>query len=120
MTARAEARPDLFLLSSDFEDPAYPDELFFCRHGALVEGVLTLYPALRKRLNLHRVPFERPREAVIVLAGEDNQTVPRLVLPPGVTSGPVTTTHLGRQSIAGAEAIIVALRDLYGIAPPHP
>ncbi|CAN5305218.1 DUF3088 domain-containing protein [soil metagenome] len=114
------ARADLFLLKPGFEDPAFPGQIYFDRYSALLEGVIASFPILRDRLRVHRVEFERPRAEVAALAGEANQTLPRLVLPAGAVSAHAVSEHGGRQSIAGVSAVIAALVDLYGIVPPHP
>lgn len=114
------ARADLFLLKPGFEDPAFPGQAFFDRYSALLEGVLQSFPVLCERLAVHRVEFERPRRSVAALAGEANQTLPRLVLPPGAASAHAASEYLGRQSVVGVSAVIAALVELYDIVPPHP
>ena len=111
---------DLFLLKPGFADPAFPESIFFDRYSALLEGVLQAFPQLLERIAVHRVDFERPRLSVAEVAGERNQTLPRLVLPTGAQSSHATAEHAGRKSVAGASAIIAVLVELYGIAPPHP
>lgn len=111
---------DLFLLKPGFADPAFPDAVFFDRYSALLEGVFHAFPALSDRIAVHRVDFERPRRAVAELAGEANQTLPRLVLPAGVQSSHAVAEHEGRKSVAGASAIIAVLVEQYGVPPPHP
>ena len=69
MPAREKAT--LYLLEASFEDAAYPGQTFFCRHGALVEGVLGHHPEVRNRLKIERIGFPRPRQAVIAAIGED-------------------------------------------------
>ena len=111
---------DLFLLKPGFGDPAFPDGVFFDRYSALLEGVLTAFPRLADKIRVHRVDFERPRQEVIRLAGEGCQTLPRLVLPPGLGSHHATDEHEGRRSVAGATSIVAVLVELYDIPPPHP
>lgn len=113
-------KPQLFLLSPDFEDAAYPEQRFFCRHSALVEGVIASFPALEDLLDIRRVDFKRPRAEVVALLGEANQALPVLILRPGETSGQVSGEAGGRQFIAGAEPIIAALVEREFIPPPHP
>jgi hypothetical protein len=114
------ARADLFLLKPWFADPAFPDDVFFDRYSALLEGVLVAFPELASRIQVHRVAFERPRREVIDLAGAACQSLPRLVLPPGVGTPHATDEHEGRRSVAGASAIVAVLVELYDIPPPHP
>lgn len=116
MTGKA----DLFLLAPGFEDPAFPDAVWFDRYSTLLEGVLAAFPKLRASLTVHRVDFARPRRDVIALAGEGNQSLPRLVLPTGVASVHASDEHDGRWSAAGATAVIAVLVDLYGLPSPHP
>lgn len=113
-------KPALFLLSPDFEDAKFPGQRFFCRHSALVEGVLTSFPRLVDAIDIRRIAFPRPRTDVVELIGEANQGLPVLVLPSGETSPHASGEANGRQFISGAERIIDALvgRDL--IPPPHP
>ena len=114
------AQADLFLLRPGFEDPAFPGGVFFDRYSTLLEGVIAAFPGLASRVAIHRVGFERPRREVIDLAGAESQTLPRLVLPPGVASRHATDEHEGRRSVAGASAIVAVLVELYDIPPPHP
>ena len=113
-------RADLFLLKPGFDDPAFPGTIYFDRYSALLEGVLRSYPHLEESITVHRIGFERPRVAVAALAGEQHQTLPRLVLPVGATTEQPGPIYAGRRSVAGAGAIIACLVELYGIAPPHP
>ena len=70
----------LFLLKPDFADPAYPGQRFYCWHCALLEGVLASFPALQAKIDVERIPWPRPRQAVVAIVGEDNQSLPMLVL----------------------------------------
>lgn len=120
MTTANLGRAALFLLTPDFEDAKFPGQQFFCRHSALVEGVLASFPTLVGTIDVHRIAFPRPRAAVVELVGEANQALPVLVLPAGETSPHASGEANGRQFVSGAERIIDALvgRDL--IPPPHP
>lgn len=111
---------ELFLLQGEFADAAFPGERFFCRHNALVEGVLASIPALADRLTVRRVGFARPREEVIARVGEAHQALPLLVLPAGVRSAHETGESGGRAFVAGAEPILAAFAELYGAPPAHP
>ena len=113
-------KPALFLLSPDFEDAKFPGQRFFCRHSALVEGVLTSFPGLADKIDISRIAFPRPRAAVVALVGEANQALPVLVLPAGETSPHATGEANGRQFVSGAERIIDALVGRGLIPPPHP
>lgn len=113
-------RDRLLLLRPDFEDPAYPGRRFYCWHCALIEGVLGSFPALAERLNVERVAWPKPRQAVIALVGEENQSLPLLVLAIGATSPHQTGSHRGRAFIADKDAILAALSERHGFPDPHP
>lgn len=110
----------LFLLSPGFEDPAYPGQRFYCWHCALLEGVLASFPALTKRLNVERVAWPRPRQPITGLVGEDNQSLPLLILCDGETSVHQTGIYAGRAFINDKDQILAALSERHGLPAPHP
>lgn len=117
------ANPDkatLFLLAPDFEDVKFPGQRFFCRHSALVEGLLTSFPELLDAIDVRRIAFPRPRAEVIELVGEANQALPVLVLPAGEPSAHASGEANDRKFVSGAERIIDALVERGLIPPPHP
>ena len=113
-------RDRLFLLRPGFEDPAYPGQRFYCWHCALIEGVLASFPAFAEKLDVERIAWPRPRQAVIELVGEENQSLPLLVLADGATSPHQTGSHRGRAFIADKDAILAALSERHGFPAPHP
>ncbi|MDR6954463.1 hypothetical protein J2X65_003837 [Ancylobacter sp. 3268] len=113
-------RDTLFLLKPGFTDPAYPGQLFYCWHCALIEGVLASFPQLAAPLDVRRIAWPRPRQAVIDLVGEANQSLPLLVLAAGQTSRHQTGEHGGRGFIADKDAILAALSERHGFPDPHP
>jgi len=112
-------RDILFLLKPGFEDPAYPGQVFYCPHCARVEGVLAGFPELAARLDVRRVAFRRPRAEVIEHVGEENQSLPALVLAPDAPAGLATGTHRGRGFVKG-DAILDVLLRRHGFPAPHP
>lgn len=114
-------RPLLFLLEPSFPDPGVGPGLFFCPHCATVEGILAYYPAVRERLDVRHVAFQRPRAAVIEVLGPEHQACPALVLPPDWTESraPCRRAH-GRIFFVGAGEIAAFLAEWAGIALPHP
>jgi hypothetical protein len=113
-------RDTLFLLRPDFEDPAYPGRRFYCWHCAVIEGVLASFPKLADQINVERIAWPRPRQAVIALVGEENQSVPLLVLASDANSIHQTGTHNGRAFIADKDRILAALSERHGFPDPHP
>lgn len=113
-------RDTLFLLRPGFEDPAYPGRRFYCWHCALMEGVLASFPDLAGRLDVERIAWPRPRQAVIDLVGLENQSLPLLVLADGTASPHQTGSHAGRGFIADNAQILAALAERHGFPDPHP
>ncbi|OOG74748.1 DUF3088 domain-containing protein [Sinorhizobium sp. A49] len=113
-------RDKLFLLRPDFEDPAYPGQRFYCWHCALMEGVLASFPALAQRLDVERVAWPRPRIPVTDLVGEENQSLPLLVLADGESYVHQTGTYRGRAFVAEKDKILAALSERHGFPDPHP
>ena len=114
------SRDTLYLLRPGFEDPAYPGQSFYCWHCALLEGILVSFPDLAKRLDVERVAWPRPRRAVIEAAGEENQSLPLLVLAPGDSSAHQTGDHRGRALVADKDAILRVLSERHDFPHPHP
>ena len=113
-------RDRLFLLQPDFTDPAYPGQRFFCWHCALLEGVLASFPQLHDALDVERIAWPRPRQAIIDLIGEDNQSLPVLVLADDAEAGLETGAANGRKFVEGKDAILAALTARLGIPEAHP
>ncbi|WP_077067135.1 DUF3088 domain-containing protein [Pseudorhizobium marinum] len=113
-------RDKLIILKPGFEDPAYPRQKFYCWHCVLVEGLLASFPELASRIDVERVTWPRPRREVIELVGEENQSLPLLVLAEGETSPHQTGTHKGVAFISDKDKILAALSDRHGIPVPHP
>lgn len=74
----------LFLLKPDFQDLNRADgKAYYCPDCIAIEGLLSYYPRLRNELEVHYLDFERPREVLVGLIGEENQSCPVLVLEDG-------------------------------------
>lgn len=113
-------RDKLFILKPGFEDPAYPGQIFYCWHCALMEGVLASFPDLAARLDVERITWPRPRHEVVALVGAENQSLPLLVLAAGDTSPHQTGIYEGRAFIADKDKILAALAERHGFPVPHP
>ncbi|MCW0983800.1 DUF3088 domain-containing protein [Agrobacterium sp. BT-220-3] len=110
----------LFLLRPGFEDPAYPGQIFYCWHCALLEGILASFPELAQRLDVERIAWARPRLPVVELVGEKNQSLPLLVLAEGETSAHQTGTYNGHAFIQQKDRILAALSERHGFPASHP
>lgn len=53
---------------------------FYCGDSVAVEGLLGFYPQLRDRIDIVYIDFPRPRQAIVDAIGEDQQSVPVLIL----------------------------------------
>lgn len=113
-------RDKLIILKPGFEDPAYPGQIFYCWHCALLEGVLASFPDLASRLDVERIAWPRPRREVIQLVGEENQSLPLLVLAEGSASPHQTGVYQGRAFISDKDKILAALAERHGFPVAHP
>jgi hypothetical protein len=67
----------LYLLTPDFTDEGFKQ---FCSECAMVEGMLSFYPAIRKSLDIKYVKFTRPRPDIVAELGPENQSSPVIIL----------------------------------------
>lgn len=107
----------LFLLRPGFHDALGGP--WFCPWCARLEGLLAYSPHLSAQLDICRVPFERPRAAVVALLGEAQQACPVLVL------DPANQWHEARKALNGrlflvADEMLPYLAERYGVPRPHP
>ena len=113
-------RDMLFLLKPGFEDPAYPGQAFYCWHCALMEGVIASFPGLAERIDVRRIEWPRPRMEVVQLIGEENQSLPVLILAGDAPDDVATGRSGGLRFVQGKDAILSALVRRHGIPDPHP
>lgn len=113
-------RDTLYLLQPGFDDPAYPGQKFYCEHCALMEGVLASFPELGKNLDIRHIAWPRPRQEVIALVGEENQSLPLFILTKGNRSVHQTGEYGGNAFVSDKEAILAVLSERHGFPNPHP
>ena len=53
---------------------------FYCGDSVSIEGLLGFFPELRDQLDITYIDFRRPRQAVVDAIGENNQSIPVLIL----------------------------------------
>ncbi|MCX8474473.1 MAG: DUF3088 family protein [Sphingomonas sp.] len=99
-------RDRLFLLESTFADPALPGRTFYCRDCITIEGLLAALPDRAAKLEVIRIPYPRPRAAVIEAIGEANQNLPALVWDGGFANE--------------IEPLLAALHTRHGFPERHP
>ncbi|WP_394202146.1 DUF3088 family protein [Shewanella waksmanii] len=98
-------KPKLFILSMPFEDG--PDTTWICSHCAMIEGALLFNPHWQQHVDIQRISFEKPRQDVVDILGEQNQWLPVLIL-------------TKQEFITDPVAIINYLASEYGGAAAHP
>lgn len=102
------ARDTLFVLDTDWADPAYGGERrFYCKDCITVEGLLAAFPERAANIELVRVAWPRPRAAVVARLGEDNQNLPALAFAEGGFVGDI-------------EGVLAALHTRHGFPERHP
>lgn len=112
-------RDRLILLEPGFTDPAHPGERFVCPDVLPVEGLLASDPARAARLDIERVPYPRPRPAVVAALDEAHQGLPVLILgdehPP-----PDDADRLGeRRFVSDTRRILALLAERHGFPKVH-
>lgn len=112
-------RDTLFILRAPFEDPAL-EGTWFCTSCATMEGVLLANPHWARAIDVKRCPYPRPRQDVIALIGEDNQSLPVLVLADSSKPPEGAKQFQGRHFLDEPKPITRYLAAIYGGAGPHP
>ncbi|UEP24573.1 DUF3088 domain-containing protein [Burkholderia ambifaria] len=107
----------LFILRPGFfKDSEGP---FYCGDSVAVEGLLSFFPQLRDAVTVEYVDAPRPRQPIVALIGEDNQSAPVLVLGHGRTpkdDAVAIREHDGRRFIDSPADIRRYLSSQYGVA----
>ncbi|MBB5709509.1 DUF3088 domain-containing protein [Sphingomonas xinjiangensis] len=102
----------LFVLDTDWTDPAYGGERrFYCKDCVTVEGLLAAFPERAGSIEVIRLAWPRPRAALVEAIGEANQNLPALVW----TQADGSTAFVNDQS-----GLLRALHERHGFPEPHP
>lgn len=89
---------------------------FYCGDSVSVEGLLGFFPELRTKVDVHYMDFPRPRQALIDLLGEENQSVPVLILGADAGEGDIKPQRAGAQRFYNDEKEIrTYLSETYGL-----
>jgi|GEM_PF-225223 len=113
-------RDRLYLLDPSFTDPAYPDRTFYCRDCVTIDGLLARFPDKATMLEVVRIPYPRPRNAVIDVAGEAHQNLPLLVLAPGADPALADGRNGDTRFVGDFRALLHALHIRHGFPEAHP
>jgi hypothetical protein len=112
-------RDTVFVLRPGFHDKG---QIWFCPYSAQVIGMLTYYPQLRDTLDVVELGFQKPRYPVATMLGEDNQSLPVLVLAPDSETA-VKDVHVSRAGglcyVSKTIEILRYLAATRGVPPPH-
>jgi hypothetical protein len=71
------AKDRLYLLTPDFSADGMKQ---FCSECAMVEGMLSFYPQIRKELDIKYIAFTKPRPEIVKELGPEHQSSPVLVI----------------------------------------
>lgn len=113
------SRDRLFLITPGFEDPNAPGKRFFCPYCNQIEGVLASNPGLYEHVEVTRVPFARPRAAVVALLGEENQSLPVLILGDEAPAPEDARSFGPHLFLDDTRRILEVLAARHGIPYPH-
>jgi hypothetical protein len=74
---------------------------FYCGDSLPIEGLISLYPALRDAVEVVHIDFARPRANLVEILGEEHQSAPVLVLanPDNAPADVETKTASGKHFI---------------------
>ena len=111
------ARDKLFLISPGFADPKHPGVSFVCPYCNALEGLLATFPNLASAIDVERIDFPRPRQKVIDAVGEENQSLPLLILAenPPADAG----NRNGTRFVNSTDRILELLTERHGFPRLH-
>lgn len=110
----------LYLLNMGFSDDLYPQARFFCPDCTLLEGLLANNPQQASAIDVVYVDFAKPRHALIARVGEQNQSLPLLILSAGSSSEHQSGVYNGRSYITDLKGITAAMAERHGFPVKHP
>ena len=99
-------KDSLYLLKPGFKNAGVGP--LYCNDSAPVEGMLSFCPELREMLEIHYLPFPKPRDLLVEALGEAHQSLPVLILSPKrhlAADVPEPSTANGRQFFADERRI---------------
>ncbi len=108
----------LFMLRPGFYDGSRGP--LYCGDSLGVEGLLSFFPSLRQKIEVHYVDAPRPRTDIVALIGPEHQSAPVLVLSPGqAPPGEIPVKTSGTlHFIDDPEAICAYLSATYAVGLP--
>lgn len=105
-------RDTLYVLDVDVIDPdlgpvSGQERRFYCKDCVTVEGLLGIFPHRADNIDVVRVPWPRPRAAVVERLGAENQNLPALAFAEG-------------GFVNDIEGVLLALHTRHGFPERHP
>lgn len=99
------AKDQLYLMKPNFMNAGLGP--FYCGDSVSVEGLLGFYPQLRDKIDVTYIDFPRPRQALVDTIGENQQSIPVLILAVDAPEVPEveTKTANGRRFINNEKGI---------------
>ena len=110
----------LYLLDNEFPDPDLPGRTFYCRDCITLHGLLAAFPDCGEALEVIRIPYPRPREAVIEILGVEHQWLPVLVFAPEAPVELADAEHGGVHFVTDMKRLLHALHVRHGFPEAHP
>ncbi|PPU39082.1 DUF3088 family protein [Xanthomonas arboricola] len=104
--SKPPVRDTLFLAETAFAVDG--DGPFYCGDCIAIEGLLSLSPSIAEGLDIRRLAFPRPRQALVALLGEPYQSLPVLVLAATAVDHPAGSKQAGQCRVIDDEAAIRA------------
>jgi hypothetical protein len=71
-------KDQLYLMKPNFMNAGLGP--FYCGDSVSVEGLLGFFPQLRDKVDVNYIDFPRPRQALVDTIGENQQSIPVLIL----------------------------------------
>ena len=100
-------------------DSAYPGERFICPDCNPIEGLLAADPSRAERLEIKRLPFPRPRQAVIDALDDQHQGLPVLIFGDEQAVPEDAQTTSGRHFVSDSRRILELLAQRHGFPRLH-
>lgn len=101
-------QPTLYLLA-----PSLDEQPLLCPECALIEGLMTYYPAIRGVVAVKYIGFARPRPDLIAALGESHQGAPVLIFPAGADAPAAAQAGPeGKFFLSGPQAIAAHFADI--------
>jgi hypothetical protein len=72
------SKDQLYLMKPNFMNAGLGP--FYCGDSVSIEGLLGFFPQLRDTVDINYIDFPRPRQALVDSIGENQQSIPVLIL----------------------------------------